>query len=1195
MNQKLSGNTKKAILVFTIALAIIFALVFYKEERLRELFRIVQPDHISVLYLKLLLNIDPENANLRLELARHYINLGDDDKARLELKSLLAKDDPAALDARLMMLEINLRDYFYLAEDDPNRQTELVKLQSSIIEISEKTIPVTLMPRIIRLSLELNQPVIAANLYYQWSTSIFNAAERLDKLQESARWYIAAELPYKAAEVYHESYKLAGNTAQAKQFALLALQVLRAVGGSVRSEEYFHDYQQQFPKDPELLDEMISIYFADNKPRHAYEMGIVRLTLDPDNPDQIKKQIERALAAEEIKSALVLAYRLIGIVPDDHNAHESLARIAEWNDKPAVAFKEWLWLARNRKDDVAILNAAKLSRELYFFNITIEMLEQLASTRELTEEEVSNLLFAYNEAGNLSDHINFLESYLKRYPNNLQAWEALAKTQENTGQIAEAMATWQYIGEYFNRLPEAVAHQARLMWRNGQSEEAFSLLLSSQDEVTEKDSYYWEILGELSWELEQPEYSFLAYNTLWESRNANALVVERLIQMMRDKDRAEETIAIGEEAYTRFNESRWLLLSMDVANQAGMPTELKRLVKIAMNDEAKFEDSEMYWLLRAQLDIHENKPEMVIKHYQQALTVNPASTTAKEGILWSLIERHDRNSLQSYLEMWHTDASENSMLWGVYGIALATIGQYEEALPWLERKSQISPDDYLWQLTYADVLSRAGHADAAWRLRQYVLFNLRSRFNEAGNKSEKSIKDLLHPQYLALVRDMEGADAEVSILKKRLAQGYDDPVVQELLVAAYLSQKNYAAARYWLLQEHIARQETPAWQRLTLALTANDLAAAEHILENENDKLTAFNKMDALKRLNRNEEALALTYDLLDPAKGQTPALQTYFFQARDELAVKSSKQLIGGFDYRSLGDIDFIEGRTRFTAPYLRGTLGMELKYTHLNSSDPNIILPVDSEVDIATEFTHPLREGMLQLNLGGNLRDDKSVVYGAAKVSQDITNSVKTSLRLGVNEISQETGPLRALGRKDIILFNVSTQLTRQTFMSLDIDAHRYLTRERSTLGKGYKLQGILANSLLTGIQDWQIRLQGTWESNDLAGTLPSELTGLFAAPVADVETLITKRFGTMGAGTTFRYGPSDQGVLRRPFFLADAWTGWVWPNNVLGYTGRIGVGISLLGPDILSAGAFYSNIQGGKTDQAFKGIGLQYSIRF
>lgn len=790
--------------------------------------------------------------------------------------------------------------------------------------------------------------------------------------------------------------------------------------------------------------------------------------------------------------------------------------------------------------------------------------------------------------------IKFLESYVRSYPNNSQAWEALAKTQENVGQITQAIATWQYIGKHFNRMPEAMANQAKLLRKNNQSEKALSMLLSNKNNVTEKDLNFWEIFGDLAWELKETESAMSAYSILWRFDSTNVLAAERLILLKRDMGQAEESIKVGEEAYHRLNQPRWLLLSMDVANQAGLSTQLKRLIKMAISNELQFKDIEMYWLMRAQSEIHEKTPKIAINHYHQALLVNPESTTAKEGILWNLIDQDDKQSLQTYIETWRMAALENQSLWGVYGIALTKLGQNEEALPWFERKSQINPDDYLWLLTYADTLNQSGYADRAWQLRKYALFNIRSRFNKIGTESNKEIKDLLHPLYLALVRDMEGANAEISTLKRLLAKGYNDSDVQELLVAAHLSQRNYSAARYWLLHNHIARQKTPTWQRLALALAENNLIVAEKILENENDKLTELNKMETLKRLNRNKEALALTYNLLETHKEQSN-LQTYLFQSRDELAVKTSKQVIGGFDYRKLGDVTFIESRARINSPYLSGALALEVKNTLLDSTRSDLIFPAKNEMDVMAEVKHPLRAGIFQVNVGGNLREDKSLAYSTFRFNHDITNVLKANLRLSVNELSNETGAFRALGAKDTILLGLTTQLTRQTSFNIDIDGHRYTTREGSNLAKGYKLQSILGTTLLTGNQHWQIRLQGAWESNQLTSTLPSELNGLLGASKEDVLTLIPKYFGTMGAGTVFRYGASDEGVLRRPFLLTDMWAGWVWPADALGYNGRISMGVPILGSDILSVGAFYSNIQGGRTSQPFMGAGLQYSIRF
>ena len=827
----LFGSLKKTISLFVLGLTVIFALLFYKEDQLKELLT-EKPDYLSVQYLELLLNINPDDKNLRIGLARHYMNLGHLDEARTVLEPLL-KEPPVESGVRLLVLEIGFKDYLSTAENDPGRKAKLASLRNSIVEISkEGRLPVTLLPKVIKLSLELEQPAVVADLYYRWSAVIPDSSERLEKLKESARWYIASEMPRKAAEIYNKCHEMSKDVSQARQFAILTLQALRETGDSKLALEYFRNYQQKFPQDPELVDEAISIHLADNDPRRAYEIGMLRLALGADDPVQIKKQLDRALAVGEIRPALVLAQRVVEIVPADESAHERVGRIAEWALMPEVALKEWLWLARNRKDDAAIMNAVRLSVGLKAYDAALELLTQLSNTRKLTGEEMNTLLSAYEEAGSLADHVNFLKSYLNRYPEDSQGWEALAKTQESAEQLTDAVTTWQLIGARFNRLPEAMAHQARLMRKNGQGEKALSILLANKNNVTSKETYFWEVLGDLSWDLKRPEHGLSAYRILWKSEDPNALVPERLIQLTRDMGRPEESIAIGEEAYDRLNQPRWLLLAMDVANQAGLSDELKRLFKVATSNESQFLDSEMYWLMRAELNTRESKPDIALKQYQQALKVSPASTTAKEGVLWNLIGRGDKRLLRSYIKTWQSDASKNRSLWGVYGMALVKVGQNQEALPWFERKARISPDDYLWLLSYADVMNKAGHGDAAWRLRKYVLFNLRSRLKEIGNAvSAPKIKEWLRPEYLALMRDMEGVNADVSILKKFLAKGYDNAGVQELLVAAYLSQENYPAARYWLLQEHVARQETPAWQRLTLALGENDLAAAEQILE----------------------------------------------------------------------------------------------------------------------------------------------------------------------------------------------------------------------------------------------------------------------------------------------------------------------------------------------------------------------------
>ncbi|HLP80857.1 MAG TPA: hypothetical protein VK141_02550 [Nitrosomonas sp.] len=395
------SNYRKLIL-FGAGLILIFALMFHKEDQLKELFQLAKPDHISVLYLRLLLNITPEDENLRIELANQYVNLGQYDNARDELNYLILQNGHTAIHARLLLLEIDLSDYFLLSNHDINRKTALERLQADITEISRISIPVALFPKIIKLSLELNQPSIAADLYYQWAGIDNEVNGKFEKLKEAAHWYIAAGLPDKAAGIYHESYELTEDPALARQFALLTLQTLQSAGDSKLAIGYFHTYQQRFPEDAELLDEAIGISLRNNAPEQAYQLGSIRLALEPDNPDQIRKQYDRALAIGKTQQALVLTQHLIEILPHDESSHERLAQIAEWSQQPKLAVMEWLWLARNRKDTTAILNALRLAIQLNRHNITVEMLEQLSGVRELSKEEMNNLLYAYDNMHNLS-------------------------------------------------------------------------------------------------------------------------------------------------------------------------------------------------------------------------------------------------------------------------------------------------------------------------------------------------------------------------------------------------------------------------------------------------------------------------------------------------------------------------------------------------------------------------------------------------------------------------------------------------------------------------------------------------------------------------------------------------------------------------------------------------------------------------
>lgn len=1194
-NTRLIGS--RTIVLFGAALVGIFILLFQKEDRLKAMFELVQPDRISVLYLQLLVGINPEDSALRLSLARQLAKIGSTNEANLVIAPLISQPGRLGLEARLLALELSLRLYFAKSVDDRAKEQDLNALKNKIAAIAAEPIPVDMFTAIINHSLELGRPDIAANLYLRWAR--LDTEHYFELLKEAGRWFIAAGTPLQAAEIYNKAYAESSDLEEAKEFALLAINAFRAADKGPFALTFFKDYLQRFPNDAELLDEAIALSLAANEPQQALAWGHLRLSLNPDNPEQISRQVDLAMAAGRLDEALSFSQRLLKIKPDNADYHHREAQITEWTNNPKLALKHWVWLVRtDHANTEAIDSALRLAKGLYEGATVLEILTIVAEQRALSDAELSGLEGAFSDQSHNSEIVAFLKNYLNRYPNELQGWEALAKSQENAGLFAQAIATWTQIGEQFHQPMLAAIHQAELLRRSGQPDVGFALLLPYQAQAGVNNAQFWLLFADLSWELKHIDKALAAYQLLWQSGAGNELAAERLIQLYRDKAQPQDAVKTAQEAYQCFHQPRWLLLAMDAASQFALWDEVRDMLQKAEADKASFETQEMYWLLRAQLHNHDHQPQQAMTDYQQALTVNSKSAVSKEGALWTLLDQQDNQRLASFLQLWQQDAVTTPSLWGVYGLGLSKLGQDEQALPWFKRKAENNRDDYLWLLSYADVLTKTGRVDEAFRIRQYVLFNLRAQYQDYSqndNLEPTLSAKLLQPAYLALIRDMEGAEAEETIMRKFSKKGLDDPTIREMAIASYLSQENFEAARFWLLRAHAERQQMPVWQRLAVALSSNDQATAEAILIAEGDSLTPIDRVETLKKLNRPDEAVTVLDNYLQSADffGLT---QPGLYQYRNDLALQQSPQLDLAVDFLSLGVLDINQSQARFSWPLSQKGVAFQFRHNHLNSSDNTLILPANDEIDLSVEGKYTLPKNyQIQLNVGGNLQDQQSLVYGSVSVTSKLTDFIDANVRVGFNEISTETGFFRALGAKDKVSLVLSSQLTPQSFLQVGIDGHRYLTRQGSVLGEGYRVNGILGYTLLKAAPTWQVRLQGSLESNHLKDKLPNELKPALPSDYATVETVVSRDYSTLGVGTSFRYDLSEQAIPRQPYFLADGWIGWAWPSNVLAYNGRVGLGMSFFKADVLSVGAFYGNVQGGKANEAYTGIGIQYSMRF
>jgi tetratricopeptide (TPR) repeat protein len=720
------------IFLFGVALVVSLSVLFYEGKHLITKINLVRPDRISVLYLQLLININPDNAPLHLSLAKQYRKLGNLEKASDTLQSLIKQQGRDALEARVLNLELNLESYFRKKAIDSFRASDLPDLKKNIESIANESLPVNLLPRVVKLSLELERPDLAAKLYESWAS--LDGPHRFERFKEAGRWYIAAGQAEKAAAIYQKIYDSPPDASRDKQFALLTIEAYLAADKGGKASVLVQGYLQKHPDDKEMLERAVTLSLANNNPKEALAWGRKRLALDPANPEQINKLIDIALAAEAGEEAWLLSERLLKFNPEDISVRERTAQLAEWARHPDAALNHWIWLIkRDKHNQKAIENGLRLAQGLKARQTAIELFTLLSEVRALTETELNYLLAIFNPHRDFTQVISFLQHYLARYPATLAGWKALAEAQENAGRLTEAAASWHQIGQRFDIPVVAAVREAGLLRRNGAAEAAFTVLLQNQDKAANDDAEFWQSFADLSWETKRADQALLAYTTLWKSGAADSVTAERLIQLHRDRKNPEAAIAVAKEAYQRFGHPRWLLLAMDTAAQFGMWNYLKQILANADADQHPFRSLEMYWLMRAQLHNHDGQYPTAMTDYQQVLKLNPGSTTAKEGMLWALIDHGDKQNLARYLAFWQKEAAATPSLWGVYGIGLSKLGKNEQALTWFDRKLRKGGDDPAALLAYVDALAKSGRVDAAIYLRQHVLSKLKAQLHSSIN------------------------------------------------------------------------------------------------------------------------------------------------------------------------------------------------------------------------------------------------------------------------------------------------------------------------------------------------------------------------------------------------------------------------------------------------------------------------------
>jgi hypothetical protein len=370
-------------------------------------------------------------------------------------------------------------------------------------------------------------------------------------------------------------------------------------------------------------------------------------------------------------------------------------------------------------------------------------------------------------------------------------------------------------------------------------------------------------------------------------------------------------------------------------------------------------------------------------------------------------------------------------------------------------------------------------------------------------------------------------------------------------------------------------------QTLELALLDGDRTTLARVYPKRAESLTTRERVFVLARLGRNEEAVGEA--LAGIATGALPE--------SDGGALAADADALGADMPRKVGVLADVQSMKGLTAARVGAegrlswsggrTLGARLELTELGSADE--LAALGGQDEIAAEVGAGLASSHVTLGvvvLEGDrprpsLRFEQGLLEG-----DDI--DVDVSARL--NERSSDAPGLRLSGVEDELAARATLAFRERFTATLHGSAKLYSDRaSREPFGGGATLDAAFG-------REWSLP-SGVTANGRFAGYIAPR----FAVDGAGASELVPDGAGWIGFGAGVSRGRISVAPVtgRRLSLLADASAGWLLPRAELGWSARLGFGVSIFGADQFSILASASNVVSTVPGFAVYSLGADYEV--
>lgn len=800
-------------LVGLLVAVVIVLLLLHPQQRLSEQIKLNDKvDEVSLQYIKNLLATEPNNIELRIQLAHAYASIGQYDNAINSLPTINSNTEQRwREEALIVKLDILSKIAFSAKAKSNEHKNKLAEFKQALRK-NESQISLINTLRPFALLAEAGGDLPLAE---RTANRIYLATNNLADLDEAARLSLANGHYLASAQYTWRARQVTPEITQKYKYIKLALSTLQAGGLGTTGLNWARELPASEWQHPDVLYNLTKLALASNRPATASTYAVSLVGFDSSisgigkiNSDYVELAYAAFLGNGDLHHALKLAQISVRQYPDNILWRERLAQVSEWAKQPTLAAEQWRWLALNRGKDSDWQTWMRLAVDLFDYDAQIIGLERDWKLNSNNETYARKLVQLYEYLGKPEDALEWLD----RKGDKVKHPELILISAElltHMGRDEEALTSYRHYLKHHIASPDQAVTIAALMQRAGLYQEAFNVLILSKPQARAANKMFWENLGELAWILKNNDEATIAYRYLSNVPDAELHHQLRLFQVLKQ---ANPRLA-AQTAEQYWQKNGRIDLFLNAAETYATLNDwlaVQRLYKFTDGPKWRDFDKNLQFVsIRAEMNRKLGNLAAAENDFRFLAARYPDDFGIKETYLWLLIDAHKFNQLDVLMQRWSNLLTGAPNLWDVFAAGHLVLGRPNQALILYERMEKSRSHDDLWLLNYAATLDAVGQTKRGGQIRNKIWQKrLSTQTNRDWLNTRANANDIEALRLLLLNDPTLGQGILWKLLRDGSQELKQNSQFIELATVWLNEHDQNDASRAWLIRQYARRLNT---------------------------------------------------------------------------------------------------------------------------------------------------------------------------------------------------------------------------------------------------------------------------------------------------------------------------------------------------------------------------------------------------